>query len=101
MPTYAELNELRNNCTWTWTTQEGVNGYKVTGPNGNSIFLPAAGDRVGSLLYHAGSDGSYWSSTPDDDGHDGNACSLYFRSSDHNMNEYSRRYGRSVRPVLE
>jgi hypothetical protein len=43
MPTRAEQDELRNNCTWTWTTQNGVNGYKVTGTNGNSIFLPAAG----------------------------------------------------------
>ena len=42
MPTKAELNELLNNCTWTWTTQNGHKGYKVTGPNGNSIFLPAA-----------------------------------------------------------
>ena len=43
MPTVAEMWELINNCTWTWTTQNGVSGYNVEGPNGNSIFLPAAG----------------------------------------------------------
>ena len=99
MPTYDELNELLNNCTWTWTTQNGVNGYKVKGPNGNSIFLPAAGYRYGSSLDDAGSGGYYWSSTP----HDSNdlACSLYFYSDGHSMYYDGRGYGQSVRPVLE
>ncbi len=43
MPTEIELIELVNKCTWTWTAINGVSGYRVTGPNGNSIFLPAAG----------------------------------------------------------
>ena len=44
MPSSAEWEELIENCTWTWTTQNGVNGYRVTSKiNGNSIFLPAAG----------------------------------------------------------
>jgi hypothetical protein len=64
MPTRAEQDELRENCTWTWTTQNGVNGYKVTSKkNGNSIFLPAAGYRSGSSRYNAGSYGYYWSSS--------------------------------------
>lgn len=54
LPTKAEFQELINNCTWTWTSQGGHNGYKVTGKNGNSIFLPAAGWRYGSSLYYAG-----------------------------------------------
>ena len=59
MPTDAELTELREQCTWTWTSQNGVNGYKVTSKsNGNSIFLPAAGQ-----LGRAGSYGYYWSSS--------------------------------------
>lgn len=62
MPTDAELTELGNNCTWTWTSQNGVNGYKVTSKsNGNSIFLPAAGYRYDTSLRYAGSDGYYWS----------------------------------------
>lgn len=43
MPTSGEIRELLNNCTWEWTQINSVNGYKVIGPNGNSIFLPAAG----------------------------------------------------------
>lgn len=61
MPTNAELIELVNNCTWTWTTQNNVNGYLVSSKtNSNSIFLPAAGH---SLSYQVGSYGRYWSST--------------------------------------
>ena len=101
MPTKAEQDELRNNCTWTWTTQNGVNGYKVTSKsNGNSIFLPAAGFR-GSSLYYAGSGGYYWSSslsTVDPIC----ACNLDFNSSlvDWNGNG-SRGCGFSVRPVCQ
>ena len=100
MPTKAEQQELLDNCTWTWTTQNGVKGYNVEGPNGNSIFLPAAGYRYGSSLNYAGSDGSYWGSAPDaSDGY--YAYRLGFDSSNHRMVSHSRYYGRSVRPVLE
>lgn len=63
MPTRAEQDELRHNCTWTWASRYGVNGYIVKGPNGNSIFLPAAGWRYNSSLICSGLDGSYWSSS--------------------------------------
>ena len=44
MPTIEELNELVNRCYWEWTVFEnGVTGYTVTGPNGNSIFLISGG----------------------------------------------------------
>ncbi len=68
MPTGDEMEELMdtNNCTWEWTTQNGVNGYKVTSKkNGNSIFLPAAGERQNYNLTNEGSDGYYWSSSLD------------------------------------
>lgn len=49
MPTDAEWTELREQCTWTWTAQNGMNGYQVASKtNGNSIFLPAAGFRDGN-----------------------------------------------------
>ena len=48
MPTEKELQELVDSCTWTWTTKNGIIGYQVTGPNGNSIFLPAAGAKITS-----------------------------------------------------
>ena len=63
MPTLDQQTELRTECTWTWTTQNGVNGRLVTGPNGNTLFLPAAGYRYGSSLYDAGSWGFYRSRT--------------------------------------
>ena len=101
MPTYDELDELRIKCTWEWTTQNGVNGYKVTSKiNGNSIFLPAAGYRDGSSLRSAGSRGYYWSSTPYAS-YDGIAYYLDFSSSNHSMYYYYRSSGHSVRPVLE
>ena len=63
MPTLDEIKELGNNCTWTRTTLNSVQGYRVTGPNGNSIFLPAAGDRYGTDFTYRGSYGGYWSAT--------------------------------------
>ncbi|MBO5769586.1 MAG: InlB B-repeat-containing protein, partial [Bacteroidales bacterium] len=99
MPTYAELDELRNNCTRTWTTQNGVNGYKVTSKtNGNSIFLPAAGSRYGTSVYDVGSRGYYWSSSL----YEGYPCSAYslrFNSGDVYWINYYRYYGYTVRAV--
>ena len=100
MPTKAEQDELRNNCTWTWTTLNGVKGYKVTGPNGNRIFLPAAGCSDGTGANVRGSGGYCWSSSLDSN--DSNlACYLYFGSGYCDWNYGSRRYGLSVRPVCE
>lgn len=67
LPTIEQLEELENLCKWEWTTQNRVNGYKITGPNGNSIFLPAAGYRIYSGDVHeVGYIGAYLSSTPYD-----------------------------------
>lgn len=63
MPTNDEFSELKNNCTWDWTTQNGVKGYKVTGPSGNSIFLPAAGNMSDGTLFSDQSAGLYWLSS--------------------------------------
>jgi hypothetical protein len=65
MPTAAQQKELKDNCTWTWTTQNGVNGRLVTGPNGNTLFLPAAGGRWYESLDNARWRGYFWSSTLD------------------------------------
>ena len=100
MPTKAEIEELNNNCTWTWTTQNGVNGYKVTGPNGNSIFLPAAGYYNGSSLNGVGGDGDYWSSSPYET-NISHAYGLYFGSSSHSVKWGNRSYGQTIRPVSE
>ncbi len=100
LPTKEEMSELVDFCSWNWTTQNGVKGYKVTGPNGNSIFLPAAGRRYESSLYDAGGCGYYWSSKPDESDSD-YAFGLGFGSSMRGVFDIGRDYGLSVRPVSE
>ena len=100
MPTRDEQKELIDNCNWEWTAQNGVKGYKVTGPNGNSIFLPAAGRHLSSLQYD-GEYGFYWSSTPDYLDYDHYyACNLYFDNGDEYEGNHIRGYGRTIRPVF-
>ena len=92
LPTKQQLEELKNKCTWTRTGS----GYKVIGPNGNSIYLPAAGYRsCGGGVAFVGAEGSYWSSTP---GFSDYACSLRFTSGV-DMDSSRRCYGFSVRLV--
>ena len=101
MPTQEELQEL-DNCTREWTEQNGVSGYLFTGPNGNSIFLPAAGVRSVSELDYAGSDGYYWSSSLHSGytGYTSYAWYLYFYSGNYGVNGDGHRYcGFAVRPV--
>ena len=105
MPTDEEFVELYNNCTWTWTTQNGVNGYKVTSNNnGNSLFLPAAGYRNGSSLGYAGSYGNYWSASLNSS-FPLSARELYldfgYVYPSLGNGYYVRCYGHSVRPVTE
>lgn len=99
MPTYDEQKELNNNCTWTWTTQNGTRGYKVTGPNGNSIFLPAAGYRYHSDFTNVGSYGYYWSSSLCENGTSA-AWYLHFNSGYLDVDYYNRDHGRAVRAVV-
>ena len=98
MPTKEEIRELLDHCTWNWTTQDGVNGCEVKGPNGNSIFLPAAGYREGSELSNAGSGGYYWSSSLST-AYSYGARNLYFDSGVLDWYYCYRYYGFSVRPV--
>lgn len=98
MPTKEEMDELLTKCKWTWTTLNGIAGYKVEG-NGNSIFLPAAGYRYESELNYAGSHGNYRSATPIS-----GASFAYIISFDSKYSPSSgigdtRRMGDSVRPV--
>ena len=104
MPTLNEINELRNNCTWKWITQNGMNGRLVIGPNGNSIFLPATGNRYGTDLFNRGFIGLFWSATLNENFING-AYELcigsgvngdYLESSLFNCSD-----GHSVRPVSE
>ena len=100
MPTKAEQDELRTECTWNWTTKNGVNGYTVTSKtNGNSIFLPAAGYRFNSDLNDAGYYGFYWSSSLNTS-YPSNAYCLCFYSYGVDWRNKYLYSGWSVRPVL-
>lgn len=102
MPTDAEWTELRNNCTWTWITQNGVNGCLVTSKtNGNSIFLPAAGSRVGASLSSAGSNGYYWSASLYNIYNPNIAWEVVFNADDWYRSCSKRYCGLSVRPVCQ
>lgn len=95
LPTKEQWMELEKECEWTWSGM----GYKVVGPNGNFISLPAAGSRdCYGRPNSVGSYGSYWSSTPYAPS---SAMFLYFNSSKVYMRYDSRCCGRSVRLVQD
>ena len=98
MPTKAQMEELVNECQWTMCSLNGVNGARILGKNGNSIFLPAAGSRSEDDLYFEGRYGHYWS---------GDGFSKYdsysidfFVERGKSRDTGTRREGYSVRPVL-
>lgn len=108
IPSRLEMKELIENCIWTWVKRKGVPGYRVVSRiNGNSIFLPAAGEREGAGINGLHERGTYWSSTPgpgsDIEYDEVNAfnldfyCYCYVVDTDSGPNGY---LGRSVRPVL-
>ena len=110
MPTESEWKELYDSCTWVWTTVNSIDGYEVTGPNGNKIFLPAAGKRNSGSLVDSGRQGYYWSSTLDEIPRMVNhqevlqlwyAFCLYFRSNGiyASAYPYEHFYGFQIRPV--
>ena len=100
MPTCEEQEELRNSCTWQWVVLNGVNGYKVTGSNGESIFLPAAGVRYYTEVNGIGSYCHFWSGSLTNSGCDV-ACYLLLSYGSDNRSGGPRYYGQSVRPVSE
>ena len=103
MPTYDEILELIDNCTWKWTTLNDVNGVLVTGTNGNSIFFPAAGLRQNSKSFDVGTWGGYWTSTPLSPSSDESVFSyiLEFISSEFDWGDHYRENGLTIRPVTD
>ena len=100
MPTIKEMNDLRNLCNWSWTSRGGQNGFLVTGKNGKSIFLPAAGSYLSSDKPKPGKEGIYWTSShysavPS------RAWMLSFTPSEAKVTYSDRCYGHSVRAVLD
>ena len=98
MPSDTEWNELHSKCTWVWTSQNNVYGYKISASNGNSIFLPAAGYYSGASHYSANKNGYYWSNCLN------GSTQLtsyywYFDSTSSSKKDVSRGSGLSIRPV--
>ena len=101
MPTKSEIKELYYDCTWVWAEINDKNGHLVIGPNGNSIFLPAAGYRDGDEIRYCGSLGYYWSSTLGEFYSSYNACALNFNHDSYKWRDDYRYYGYTVRPVKD
>lgn len=100
IPRKSEAEELINNCKWSWTTIDGNKGYKVTGPNGKSIFLPASGFMDGRSLTSQKAGGYYWTSTPIP-GDNTNMYMLFFVKGEKQIDWYGRYLGCCVRPVSD
>lgn len=102
IPLDEEWTELRNpdNCTWTWTTLNGINGYMVTSKKtGNSIFLPAAGYRSETFISSVGQTGFYWASTLLNSVNSSSSYAWMVYMADRGNS--ARYLGQSIRPVLE
>lgn len=100
IPTKKEWNELIQSCSRTWTKEKGVDGYKLTGPNGNSIFLPAGGIKEGKYVADKdggalGSFGYYWTGDPNYEG----AYSVMFNKDDIRPGWDLKYGGRNIRAV--
>ena len=100
IPTYAEWEALQTQCTWKWVTVNGVNGRRITGPNGKSIFLPAAGNRYNTILNYPGSVGHYWAASLFT-GHPYFAWSIALDANHVSWKSTARPEGYQIRPVKE
>lgn len=99
MPTKAEFEELKKNCTWTWTSQNGMSGYKIVSKkNGNSIFLSAAGSRGGMKIFGVNEAGLYWTSTLSAD-NSSKAYDVQLDAAHITFTDIIRAVGLPVRPV--
>lgn len=98
MPSYEQIRELLDKCSYQWTGINGIKGAKFTGPNGECIFLPAVGYRADSEIFNRGDNGFYWSGTqcPNE-----NRSAYFFTISSYKPYLVSnfRDGGYSVRPV--
>ena len=98
MPTVAEMEELFDNCSWTWTTKNGINGYQIIGRNGKSIFLPTAGFMSEKTSIGEGVDAGYWMSELGSYVSDG-ASLIFTKNTKYKNKSFYRYRGYSIRPV--
>lgn len=111
IPTRQEMNELINLCTWEWTIIDEICGYKVIGPNGNSIFLPTTGYQRNLTIYNNSNDqrvGYYWTSTHPAQ-NNFYPYTLIFKKGTYRINENAisgimsfpfKNFGCAIRPVM-
>ena len=100
MPTKEEQVELITECNWTLDTMNGVDGYTITGPNGNSIFLPISGYFSDTNIEDIGYNGTYWGSELKSDYSSQAYVIDIYNDGDISLFTNSRYYGLSIRPVL-
>ena len=100
LPTREEMQELRDNCVWEWNTLDGISGFTITGPNGNHIFLPAAGFISSTTCYFLDLYGYYWTSFPGTE-NDYGSFSLCFGIDAIDIAWYFRHAGLTIRPVSD
>lgn len=101
MPSRNEMQELINKCKWEWTKVDNVNGYKVTGPSGAHIFLPAGGLIDGSEVSNAGTYGGYWSGSISPNSTSMAGILYFYGATMHALQNSNRYIGRSIRAVHE
>lgn len=99
-PTKEEMSELVNKCQWELTTQDDCKGYRITGPNGNSIFLPAAGAVVDRSIHGLGDYCKYWTSSPDR-GDIRHSTILFTFVDEISIYVERRMFGLPIRPVFK
>ena len=105
MPTIEDFEELCNECSWNWTSLNNVDGCEITGPNGNSIFLPNAGRLGEKSLHDIIFRGYYWSKNLSEYSFD--AFNLYFSvgieggPNKKGVSVHSREDGLTIRPVCK
>ena len=101
MPSQKEMEELISKCKWTLSKQNNVEGFKITGPSGGSIFLPFAGWRKENIKEEIGTFGAYWTSSISKYfSESAGATYFYWRMKD--TGSSGERYkGFPVRPVAE
>ena len=100
IPTNIECQELVDKCKWIWATQGGHSGCKIVGPNGNSIFLPAAGFCYSKNFNYCDSRGLYWSATAIG-GYKNRAYHIGFGCGYNYCDDYGCDNGLTIRPVSE
>ena len=103
MPTADEWQELIDSCSWRWLPMWGetgkVNGYIITGPNGQHIFIPAAGDIDGTTHYGIDTYGDYWSSSSSEEKPDQAQGMIFYSDGGIRVYTWERYAGHTVRPV--